>query len=275
MSARTRVSPPVLLSSALLLTLLGQGCGATVYQPGRGMKFDINAAMQINDDDIRKAFASRPQMGSSIRVAYYSFDPSRVDELEKMLRAREGVSDVYRIPTVMVTGRRRFDRQPSPHHTPQPARPMSVKQLRMLAARAHCDVVVVFDYAHRIETSANGWAALNVLLLPLLFAPYLDKKVDSYLESFIVDTRNGYLYGHITTKQQGQARRVTIYTQQHDELVKKHWGRLLGETGKALASLIAGNRAASAERGASSAERKLKPGIVAPSANNGAGTKGP
>ena len=121
MSARRHPSarPPLLL--ALALALMNQGC-ATIYQPSTGFKFDLNPAMEINDDDIRKAFASRPQIGSSVRVAYYSFDPrpERLAELEKMLRAREGVADVYRIPTVMVTGRRRFDAAPPPHAPPRP-----------------------------------------------------------------------------------------------------------------------------------------------------------
>ena len=238
----SRCLPPALLS-ALCLALLGQGCGTTLYQPGTGFSFDINPEMEINDEDVRKAFASRPQMGESIRVAYYSFDrrPERLAALEKMLRGRQGVEDVYRIPTVMVTGRRRFDNRPR-HHSRPAARPMSVKKLRMLAARARCDVVVVFDYAHRVETTANGWAALNVLVLPLLFAPYLDKKVDSYLESFIVDTRNGYLYGHITSQKKGEAKRVTIYTREDERLVKGQWAELLDGTGEALARLLATQR---------------------------------
>ena len=119
---------------------------------------------------------------------------------------------------------------------------MSVKKLRLLAARARCDVMVIFDYAHKIETRANGWAALNVLVLPLLFAPYLDKTVDSYLESFIVDTRNGYLYGHISTQKKGETRRVTIYTSADDRMVEAHWARLLADTGQALSKLITSQR---------------------------------
>ena len=262
MSAHRHPSALPLLSAAVVICLLAPGCGARIYQPSTGFKFDLNPAMEINDADIRKAFSSRPQMGSTIRVAYYSFDPKpeRLDELEKMLRAQSGVADVYRIPTVMVSGRRRFDSRPPPYARPA-AKPMSVKKLRLLAARARCDVMVVFDYAHKIETSANGWAALNVLVLPLLFAPYLDKKVDSYLESFIVDTRNGYLYGHITSQKKGEARRVTIYTSTDDEMVKAQWAKLLESTGKALTRLFAsqhkkgepggvGEQASASKRGA-------------------------
>ena len=244
------VSAPLL--AVLTLALLSQGCGTTIYQPSTGLKFNLDAAMEINDDDIRKAFSSRPQMGPKIRVAYYSFDPKprRLEELEKMVRAQKGVADVYRIPTVMVSGRRRFDPQPPPYARP-PAKPMSVKKLRLLAARARCDVVVVFDYAHKIETSANGWAALNVLVLPLLFAPYLDKKVDSYLESFIVDTRNGYLYGQITSSNKGEAKRVTIYTREDDRMVKAQWAKLLKSTGQALTKLIASQSKRGEPKGAS------------------------
>ncbi len=241
MSAHRHRTAPTLLLSAVALALLSQGCGTTVYQPSRGFNFDLNAAAEINDDEIRKAFSAKPQIGSSIRVAYYSFDPKKVEELEKMLRAQEGVADVYRIPTVMLSGRRRYDAAP-PHHARPAPKPMSVKKLRLLAARARCDVVVVFDYAYKVETSANGWAALNVLVVPLLFAPYLDKKVDSYMESFIVDTRNGYLYGHINSQKKGEAKRVTIYTSADERMVKAQWTKLLRSTGQALTNLIASQR---------------------------------
>lgn len=234
-SARLR-SP--LAPALLLLAVLLSGCGTTVYQPGAGLQFDLNPAAEIDDEEIRQAFSRRPQMGQRIRVAYFSFDGERVEALDRMLRAQPGVEDVYRIPTVMVTGQRRFDRT----RPVNAGGPVSVKKLRLLAARARCDVLLVLDYGHRIETRANGLAALNLLVLPMLFVPYLDKEVQSYLEASIIDTRNGYLYGQASSQQKSEARKLTIYSEQDRALVESQWKTLLADTGQALGQLITAQR---------------------------------
>src|SRR4051812_33965440 len=81
------------------------GC-ATSYTPARTAGFDVDGAKQIEDDDIRKAFEARPQLSGEIRVAYYTFDPIVAKDLEASLAAVPGVSSVYRIPPLLVTGQR-------------------------------------------------------------------------------------------------------------------------------------------------------------------------
>lgn len=222
-----------LLSAVVALTALS-ACGTQVYQPARNAGFELDGAAEINDDDVRKAFEARPQMPGKVQVAYYTFDATKGDEIEAALKSLPGVTGTYRIPSLLATGQRRFDeRRPW-----DPPAPFSLKKLRLLAARAHCDLLVVFDYAHRIDSSANGLAAFNVLLLPALFVPFLDVKVTSAMDSFVVDTRNGYLYAHVDTQQESSDDFQTIYSSAGDRMVRQQWPALLKDTGEAVRKVL-------------------------------------
>jgi hypothetical protein len=82
----------------------------------------------------------------------------------------------------------------------------------------------------------------------LLFAPYLDKNVQSYLESYVIDTRNGYLYGHVTSEQKQDAETLTIYSRAAERLVDRHWAEVLEDTGRVLARLVGASPASQPTR---------------------------
>jgi len=240
--------PSRLLGSLLLGLLVSSGCGASVFRPAA--RFDLDDARQIDDGDIRTAFEARPQLHTPAQVAYYTFDPAHQDEIHARLRATPGVARVYRIPTLLVTGRGRFD-----DATPawgEPPRAIRLEQLRLLAARARCDLLVVFDYGYRTQRTANGLVALDVLVLPTLFVPFLDARAESYLDAYVVDTRNGYLYGHISDHQQAEDESVTIWSRAEERMVARQWRQLLAETGRKIAELLA-NPAAAPEATATAA----------------------
>lgn len=230
---------PLLLGSLLLLS----GCGASVFRPAA--HFAIDEARQIDDGDIRTAFDAHPQLQTPAQVAYYTFDPSHQDEIDRRLRSTPGVSGVYRIPTLLVTGRRRFDETSPAWAAPAPA--VSLERLRLLAARARCDLLVVFDYGYRTERTANGLAALDVLILPALFVPFMDTRAESYLDSYVIDTRNGYLYGHVSVNEESEDAGVTIWSRSEERMVARQWRKILGETGRQLGELLATPAAATAE----------------------------
>lgn len=199
------------------------GCGYAAVQPGAGTTFELDPTQEINDDDVRKAFEAKPQMGTKAHFAYYSFDPEAGTECEGILKAWPGTQSVYRIPAFVATGRRRYDTY-SPWNTPPVS--VSIKKLRLLGARAHADVVVLFDYGHKVSGSPNGLIAFAPLLFPLLFLPFLEVSVESYLEAFIIDTRNGYLYGHITLDEKDSEGYLTIYSGIEKKFVEDQKARL-------------------------------------------------
>jgi hypothetical protein len=221
------------LASASML-LLTAGCGVSTYQASRTAAFEIDGGREINDDDVRKAFEAKPQLGQNPVVAYYSFDPEKADEVEAMLKQVPGVGGTYRIPALMVTGQKRYDDQRSWG----PPKEVSVKHLRLLAARAHADLLVLVDYGHK-DGGANGWTALTPLLVPILFVPFLDSSVESYLETYVIDTRNGYLYGHLAAEAENGEHATTIYGKRQELHVKEGWATVLARTRERLADLIA------------------------------------
>lgn len=214
-----------------LLPLLA-ACGQTLYQPGRALRLDPSD--QVSDDEIRAAFGARPQLSGKMRVAYFAFDDKHATELERALAGLPDVEATYRIPELLVLGKRRFEEQ-----APAEAQPLSIRQLRLQAARARCQLLVVVDYGYKIDHSVNGWVVLNALVLPSLFVPFLDSEVESYMDSYVIDVRNGYLYGQLNAHEEGARKRLTVWSDAEETLVDTQWGALLAATRETLKKVVA------------------------------------
>jgi hypothetical protein len=194
-----------------------------MYQASSGVKFEVDGnGREVDDADVAKAFEAAPQLGSKSRVAYYTFDDAHAEDITKALAATPNVASVYQIPTLLVSGKRKFQETPS-YAQPQE---LSIKKLRLLAARAHADVLVVFDHGYR-GGGVNGWVALNVLLVPMLFTPWLSNKTESYAQAHVIDVRNGYVYGEVETAEKSGSGAVTIYGPNVADVAEQQWPKLL------------------------------------------------
>jgi hypothetical protein len=224
---------PTLLAVCAVLTT---GCGGTTfYRPGQAWRVRPEAPTQVNDEDIRAAFEARPQLPARSRVAYFAFDQARTEELGATLRELPGVEGVHEIAPLWVTGERRFD------EASEEPQELDLRQLRLLAARAHCELLVVVDHGYRVREEVNGWFAFAPLVLPLLFTPYVDSHVDSYLDAYVIDVRNGYLYGHLASHEEDVAREQTIYSDVAARLADEQWAALLGRARRAMVQILAGD----------------------------------
>lgn len=212
-----------LCCGALLLSSV-TGCGASAYQASGGVKFDVDSAHQIDDEDVVKAFAAKPQLGVKSRVAYYAFDDKDAADVEGMLAKGKHVSSVYRIPPLLLTGKRRF--QESARW--DTAQEISIKKLRLLAARANADVLVVFDHGWR-GGGANGLSALNVLLVPILFVPFLSNETETYAQAYVIDVRNGYLYGEASVEKKAGSGYVNVWQPNAETIATDLWPKLLDD----------------------------------------------
>jgi hypothetical protein len=226
------------LCFSLSLLALVSGCGGSMHQPARDAGFVVDPAFEINDDDVNKAFAAKPQLPEKIEVAYYSFDKKRSDTLSDTLGAAPNVVSSYQIPGLFVTGKGRFDDDVRNWYS-EPKKPVSVKKLRLLAARANSDVLVLFDHGYKWDSSPNGWAATGILLLPVLFVPMADYVVESYLDTYVIDVRNGYLYAHLTSLTKDEIDTELVYSDAATEMLDDQWSRLETETRTKLAKLLA------------------------------------
>lgn len=197
-----------------------------MYQASAGTHLDVDGAgREIDDTDVLKAFEATPQIREQTRVAFFTYDDTRAADVSKALGSVPNVASVYQIPTLLVTGKRRYQESGPPQD-------LSIKKLRLLAARAHADVLVVFDDGYR-GGGANGWAALNILLVPALFTPWLSNETESYAQAHLIDVRNGYVYGEVTSEAKGGKGAVTIYATPVKEIADQQWPSVLeGVKGK-------------------------------------------
>jgi hypothetical protein len=161
-----------------------------------------------------------------------------------------------------VTGQRRFDSS-SPYYGQQP-KEVSIKKLRLLAARARADVLVVIDHGYKAG-GANPLSALDVLVLPIFFVPFLDNRVEGYVEAFVIDTRNGYLYGHITEDDKRGDEYATIYAKTTSTIAEEQWGTLRKKLRDDVGKLLLDERKRSKDSRASAAPIAT-PGKAAPAA---------
>ncbi|MCB9744009.1 MAG: hypothetical protein H6740_15520 [Alphaproteobacteria bacterium] len=218
----------------LLCALALAGCASTHVYRASG-DFELEPATQIDDADILRAFEARPQLPEAPRVALYSFDADRALALSERLSVVEGVAGTYTIPPFMVTGQRRFQ-----EHAAAPTEPLSLEKLRLLAARAHCELLVVADHGWRRSQRANGLAAFNVLLLPALFTPFLDVELESYLDLYVLDVRNGFLYGQVSAEELAAQRFTTIWRVEDEGALDASWEALLAAAGAEVEGLLEG-----------------------------------
>ncbi|MFO0555163.1 MAG: hypothetical protein U0271_42690 [Polyangiaceae bacterium] len=216
---------------ACVLPLLA-GCGADLYQP-RTLS-DLDPEYEVDDAEIEKAFAANPQMPAAVTVAYYSTASSALPSLEdagapragdpndtslkELLGRLPGVEDVYRIPSLLAEGK--------PVNDYSQPRGVHLKRLRLAAARAHADVLVIFDHG-RVEGSVNGLVAFAPLILPVLFLPMTDTRVKSFLSAYVIDVRNGYFYGQVDATEAGGTEYQTIYaSSQRDAEAAREWSSM-------------------------------------------------
>lgn len=220
----------------LLLALSSVACGGATYVNRGTVVSATGPAAEIDDADIEKAFAARPQLGPSFRVAYFSVDPKKGPEVEAMLRTVPGVTDVYAIPQLLVTGAPRLAEPHGPRPEPEV---VSLKKLRLFAARAHADVLLVVDTGHRVQVEPNGWVATSPLLLPLFVVPFLETTTESYMDAYWLDVRNGYLYGQTVSSRKDTSASHTLYSDPSGESLERQWAALVVETRARLGEVIA------------------------------------
>lgn len=265
MLAFSRLATTLALAAASLGTLAG--CGGS-FTPGRTAGFEVDSPKEIDDEDIRKAFEARPQLPGQVRLAYYTFDPAVAGDLDAAFAKIPGVGSVYRIPPLLVTGERRFDGDRPWQH---PAREVTAKKLRLLAARAHADALVIVDHGYKTG-GANGFAALSFLILPMLFTPFLDNRVDGYAEAFLLDVRNGYLYGHVEESDKRGPKYATIYGDSALDVAHEQWKTLRVGLERDLGRLLSEEMNRSKERGKDRPGEATAAGVPATGKAHGPGS---
>ncbi|MEM9067403.1 MAG: hypothetical protein AAGE52_02825 [Myxococcota bacterium] len=96
--------------------------------------------------------------------------------------------------------------------------------LRLHAARAGSDMLVVLDFDIEHASNVNGWYALSPLLVPLLAAPWMTLEVNSRLDWYVVDVASGVYVARGSIDAEPRSRRVSPINAQRrgDAMVDAH-----------------------------------------------------
>lgn len=181
---------------------------------------------------------ARPPLEAPLpaQVAVFSADEEVAQRVAEGLTGLQGVAGTYVIPGYLVDGRSAWTTSYTDAYRPRA--PLDLEHLRQIAAMAHCDVLIVADRGHRQEVKGNAWVALSPLILPLLFAPFLNVEDQSYLDLHLVEVRQGALYGRLHAERALQRAPSTIYvpgtTKVRDQQLEVLATELRGEVGDLL-----------------------------------------
>ena len=75
----------------------------------------------------------------------------------------------------------------------------TVRVIRLAAARQHLDAVLVYETAAKTGNSATPLSALNISIIGLAVVPANFISADAVAQGLLLDVRNGYPYGTVST----------------------------------------------------------------------------
>ena len=212
------------------------GCGATLTSYSPQSSFAPDDPRQITDDDIRKAFEARPQILPPVKLAQYSMSNDDYFSYFKKIQGTRLVDEVYRIPTELVDGVSNYSRDDYRYYDRfQERKPINLKYLRLLAARARSDILVIVANDVSIHTRTNEWGCLYPLIIPSFFTPHRDFYAEMTTRAFVLDVRNGYLYKDYTIKPT-KIQKNYVYSYQLEDLREEAEKALYNESSNFLAN---------------------------------------
>lgn len=222
---------PSLVLTLSLLALALTGCGGVISStPPTLAVRDALPSDALGDEALAALIETRPGVRDGYRVAWLAVAPGHDDALAASVSGLPGEREAHRLSPLVAAGRRRFDDAGRSE--------ISLQMLRILAARAHADVLVIVDHGWRSTRSPNGWAALSVLLLPSLFTPHLDADVETYVETTVLDVRTGAILGETTATDAFHVTNMTVWSSDDHDRAETQIDALLDTTRERLSALL-------------------------------------
>lgn len=232
---KTQIVIAGLLASALL-----SSCASKSYMTPIST-VSPDSVYQITDDDIREAFKTKPQLTKPLIVAVYNASVEKnalPDSLEKLT----DVKSVFEVSPWMLEGDNYKLRLENPwygrYRDPNPA-PM--KAIRLEAAKGRADVVVYCGISHAVQQEGNWLAWSYVALVPMIFVPGQKCAIQSSIDVFVVDVRNGFMYGSYhedVSDAKGYVRINYESTDEFREFKNKQVRKLIPGATKAIARIL-------------------------------------
>jgi hypothetical protein len=154
-----------------------------------------DSLLKITDEDIRQAFALKPQLIKPLVVAIYnaSFDDhALLDSIEKF----DDIRSAFAVSPWLIEGDEYKFRKESPWYDRyREPRTTPIKAVRLEAAKGKADMLIYCGITHtyKEETNRLAWAYLGLITIPIV--PGQQYKLRTEVDLFFIDVRNGYMYG--------------------------------------------------------------------------------
>lgn len=178
----------------VVFTLFLGACAGSVgfEQPAPRAAAATAGAPVVNNDEVRRAFDLQAQLPKPYRLGVLFRDPPEagdetsawrweVEQRAQLIKALEALEGKGEIDTVVAIARATVVGD-------------DLQAIRVAAARQGVDAVLVVSGSDVVEHGANGWVATYIALLPMLFAPGTEVRVDFTAHAELWDVRNEYLY---------------------------------------------------------------------------------
>lgn len=173
----------------------------------------------ITADDIKAAFAARPQLKKPFRLAIYFDNPgARWSEHERMGLQRAGdrlqelkvISDYLLLTDLLVDGNAPLN------HTNGQAGRQRFAQIRLAAAKANADAVLVVRKAADVDRYSNPFSLLYLTVIGFYVAPGSNADALVMVEGALVDVRNGVVYASAQAEGEDSIIRPLAYLENDD-----------------------------------------------------------
>jgi len=217
--------------TALVISLLFLvQCGSTSYMaPVSHLEQDSQTVpdYQYSDSTIAEYFDMMPQINVPIKISV--FEAGRTPwHLAGDLEMLQDVQHVnYITPGLLrMTG---ISRQtPFRYSDGYSSESVDLMQLRSLAAQSHSDLILYVQPTHEVKGGANALALTYAGLIPMFFVPGNSVEVESSVDVYLIDVRNGFIYSSFRNRTSAEKRFVKINFSKHaDELIAGNSERLM------------------------------------------------
>jgi hypothetical protein len=209
--------------------LLAAWCTSVGAAYERAEPVDASGGFKFDDAGIEQSFQRKEQLLFPARIAVYgiernpygTFSDGKVIELEKALAADEALfSEVLPIPRFLS----------------EEGRARDVDTLRKAAARAHADLLLLYEQQVDMEQSPNFLRILNLTIVAAWIVPSTPYEIRIETWAALVDVRNGVIYTTLHDSRAGEGNAPSAVA---DDRAKETKTALRGEVFRSMAEEIA------------------------------------
>lgn len=185
---------------------------------------------QYSDSTIASAFRQNPQINPPLKVALYDAGYESL-QLTDTLETIKEIKSLTHISPALVEGSSYYERLSDPWYYSRREPPnTSPMQIRTLASQAHCDLIIYLGTHHEVYSDTNALAWFYIPLIPLIFVKGNQIEVRSFVDMYLIDVRNGFIYNSYRTQASSKDKYVKInFEKDIDRLKQKNISSLKAE----------------------------------------------